>query len=163
MKYFLLLVFVIFSFDINAQTINNNKIENVKELIVNNPNTNISIAKLIINESLPTKMYLIKIIQKDSANWWYTSIYLGNNNLKLPVFGVDLNFKFNNHPDSVGRKGAAVEMDLYYGFTDPLNYQYKSAQIIRRFNNALVVVFFFKSRKRLFTTISGIDGLLPID
>lgn len=142
----------------------NNQIQTVGSITVDKRATvNFSIAKIVVNQTIETKLYFIKSTQeKDKSGYYITSIYVGNKD-RLPYFGADLRVDFDNPIDSAGQSGFSSALGLEFGITGPKTYIFKASQINRYINSTLVAVFFFKSKEKISFTITGLDGNLPIE
>ncbi|GGH66890.1 hypothetical protein GCM10011379_21540 [Filimonas zeae] len=139
-----------------SQNVNNTYIKEAET--VNVYSGNVTIGKVIINESLATKLYILSSKQyRDSSGYFVTVIALGNNE-KVPVFGVDLDFRFDKPILSANANlmGMSVQESTS---ENRRNYKLTAAQL-NRYPDGIrnVVDLEFKSMFEVKFTIKGVSG-----
>lgn len=159
MKSLLIIAIALFSLDAFSQNTYINKIREVEELNIYGTKTNISIGKLIVNNSLKPKVILVQYTQQiatDSTQYWLTC-FLFKTADSLPFLNLSLDFKFDK---SIVRcwgeyNGVGIGNDQQILSQDKTDFKYLATQI-----NSDWVGVKILSRYRIYTTLSGVDGIL---
>ena len=161
MKYYLthLLIFVtIFSF---AQQPKVNNIKEVKTLNIYGGNNKTVIGKIIVNQTLQTKIFLINYSQTKDSLGIYTTIFNLGNNENFPLFGGNFSLQFDKPVISADGSPLSSGMSISTSLdADKMNYTFKAGQINRPFEGNILISFVIKSTQSTLVTIKGIDGVL---
>lgn len=161
MKYYLtylLICSTLFSF---AQQPKVNNIKQVKTLNIYGKGNKTVIGKLIVNQTLQTKIFLINSYQtKDTLGIYTTTIDLGNNE-NVPLFGGDFSLEFDTPVISAEGKPHSMGMNISTTLNeDHTNFSYKIGQVNRPFGGGNILLsFVIKSTKKILVTIKGLDGI----
>ncbi|SDT60988.1 hypothetical protein SAMN05216490_4310 [Mucilaginibacter mallensis] len=163
MRSFFTIMLSAFLFHASAQNTYNNKIGEVKELKIYGSDAKIVIGKIIVNETLETKLYLINSTQlKDDSNYYVTKFNFGNNQ-SVALFGAKITMKFNKPVLFVNFGGFSTATAMGFGISaDKTSYVFKAQQINRDPDNHVIITFIIKSKERITTEVSGVDGILSI-
>ena len=118
------------------------------------------IAKVITDPNTISKLFLIKSIQKqDSANNYVTHFYLGNKETG-PLQNIRLLLKFSKSVNSV-EPSFTTSFNSLNGLAEDHNtYVFKAGRLERDAGSVIVISFTIKSKDRIVTEISGLDGIL---
>lgn len=137
-----------------------NNINEVKTLNIYGSNTKNIIGKIIVNQTLQTKVFLLTYSQKKDSLGIYTTIINLGNNENLPLFGVKVMLKFNKPVISID-PNMTVAFTISSGFNDTnTEFIFSAQQINRPFEGNNILTFIIKSNEPVLTTIFGIDGFL---
>jgi hypothetical protein len=157
MKQLLIVLFCFLVLDAKSQS----KTDEVKVLNVYGSNASFVIGKLIINKSVKTNLFLLKSTQKkDTSNHYVTTFYLGNKDT-IAVAGVKIIMKFSKPVKAVMPSFSAA-FNVVDGISDDhISYIFKAGQLNRDSGSVVVISFRIKSKDKITTEISGLDGVLP--
>lgn len=159
MKFYLTILSLIISsmtFGQKNATVINNDIQNVKTLkIYGNGKT--VIGKIIMNQTLKTKVLLLKTDQfKDTLTGLFTTIVELGNKDNIPLFGVNITLKFDKPYLSIDAHCTAMSVSESRS-NDQKEFIFEAGQI--NLNNfGPMLQFEIKSKEKIVYTISGIDG-----
>lgn len=118
------------------------------------------IAKVILNNSSTSKLFLLKSIQReDSGNNYVTTLYLGNKETTA-VLDIRLLMKFSKPVDNVSPSFSTAFNNVNGLSDDHITYAFKSGRLDRDPGSAVVISFMIKSKEKVVTEISGLDGVL---
>ena len=118
------------------------------------------IAKVLINGNSKNSLFLIKTIQKEeSANNYVTTIYFGNKEAG-PLADIRILLKFSKPVISVMPHFTTAFKSINGLAEDHNTYAFKAGRLERDAGSAIVIYFTIKSKDRLITEISGLDGIL---
>lgn len=159
MKYYLtplVLFSTLLSF---AQQPKVNNIKQVKTLNIYGNGNKTVIGKLIVNQTLETKIFHISSYQtKDSLGIYTTTINLGNNE-NVPLFGGNFSLHFDNPVISV--EGHCNGMNISTSIDgEKKTFTFKAGQINRPFQGNILLSFEIKSTQKTLVTLNGVDGQL---
>lgn len=159
MKYYLtfLLIFsALFSF---AQQPKVNNIKQVKTLNIYGNGNKTVIGKLIVNQTLETKIFYISSYQtKDTLGTYTTTINLGNNE-NVPLFGGNFSLQFDN--PVISAEGHCNGMNISTSLdAEKKNFTFKAGQINRPFQGNILISFEIKSSQKILVTLNGVNGQL---
>jgi hypothetical protein len=154
MKRLLIIILCLGVIDARSQSISH-----VKELNVYGENGKSVIGKVITGTSVKTNLFLLHAIQKkDSANNYIITFYLGNKET-APLLNARVLMKFS-------RRVIAVTPAFSTAFTstsglsdDHLTYAFKAGRLERDPGSVVIISFTIKSKERVVTEISGLDGI----
>lgn len=119
------------------------------------------IAKVIVNSPASSKLFLIKSIQKkDTTNSYITTFYLGNKETG-PLLDERILFKFNKPVTSVTPSFSSAFHNMDGLAEDHNTYVFKAGRLERDAGSVIVISFVIKSKDRVITEISGLDGVIP--
>ncbi|WP_426668609.1 hypothetical protein ACPPVU_20540 [Mucilaginibacter sp. McL0603] len=119
------------------------------------------IAKVIVNSPASSKLFLIKSIQKkDSANNYVTTFYLGNKEAG-PLLDTRILLKFSKPVISVTPSFSAAFHNMDGLAEDHNTYVFKAGRLERDAGSVIVISFVIKSKDRVITEMSGLDGIIP--
>jgi hypothetical protein len=160
MKQLLIVVLCFSMLYAKGQNTNRSKTTGVKELNIYGSNANF-VGKLIINTSVKTNLFLLKSTQKkDTSNNYITKFYLGNRDT-IPITGVKILMKFSKPVKAVMPSFSAA-FNVINGISDDhISYIFKAGQLNRDAGSVIVISFTIKSKDKIATEISGLDGVLP--
>jgi len=118
------------------------------------------IGRLSINAAAPGRLLLLKSIQKkDTSASYITTFYLGNKD-KAPLDRVNIVMKFSK-PVSVVTPAFSSAFNQVGGLSDDhITYLFKAARLNRDPGSVVVISFTIKSKDKITTDISGLDGVL---
>ena len=157
MKGLLIAVFYFYAFAVAAQS----KTSEAKELNVYARDGKTVIAKVIINSPASSKLFLIKSIQKkDTANSYSTTFYLGNKETG-PLLDTRILLRFSKPVTSVTPSFSAAFHNMDGLAEDHNTYVFKAGRLERDAGSVIVISFVIKSKDRVITEISGLDGIIP--
>ena len=138
-----------------------NNIQEVKQLNIYGNNNKTVIGKVLINETLDTKVYLLAYEEKTDTIGNYITILKFGNNEKVPLFGTDIVLQFDSPVISVNPQIASVAMSEGWGYNaDKTAFEYKAGQLNRPYEGNTILTLTILSKKKIFTTIHGIEGIL---
>ena len=157
MKGLLVAVLCFYAFAAIAQS----KTSEGKELNVYARDGKIVIAKVIVNSPASSKLFLIKSIQKkDTANGYITTFYLGNKGTG-PLLDTRILLRFNKPVTTVTPSFSASFNHMDGLADDHTTYVFKAGRLERDAGSVIVISFVIKSKDRVVTEISGLDGVIP--
>nr|WP_294793326.1 hypothetical protein [uncultured Mucilaginibacter sp.] len=161
MKYFAtFLLLTVSSLAFAQQKKITNNIDVVTNLNINGNDTKVSIGKIIIQETLQTKLYLIKSEQKRDSTGYLTTFYFGNNE-RLPLFGTAILIKLDSKIITVNLQLAGLAMYVTRGIqSDNKSYLLKAQQINRDADSSTIIVITVKTENQIHADIYGLDGVL---
>jgi len=161
MKYYLSIFLTITTLVSFAQQPKINNINEVKTLNIYGGNNKTVIGKIIVNQTLQTKIFLINYSQtKDSSGIYTTIINLGNNE-NVPLFGGNISLYFDKPVISAEGSPLSSGMNILTSLdANKMNYSFKAAQINQPFEGNILISFVIKSTQKTLVTIKGIDGVL---
>ncbi len=118
------------------------------------------IAKVVANGATKSDLLLIKTIQEeDIFKNYVTTLYFGNKETG-PLTGTRIVLKFSKPVISV-MPHFTTAFKSVNGLSDDHNtYLFKAGRLERDAGSAIVIYFTIKSKDRIVTEISGLDGLL---
>ena len=136
------------------------KTAEVKELNVYGHDGKTLIAKVIADPNAHSNLFLIKSVQKkDSVNNFVTHFYLGNKGTG-PLLNIRLLLKFSEPVNSV-EPSFTTSFNSLNGLAEDHNtYSFKAGRLERDAGSVIVISFTVKSKDRVVTEISGLDGIL---
>jgi hypothetical protein len=118
------------------------------------------VAKVLINASTKSKLFLIKSLQRESAgNSYVTTLYFGNKETG-PLTDTRILLKFSKPVISVMPHFATAFKSINGLAEDRSTYIFKAGRLERDAGSAIVIYFTIKSKDRLITEVSGLDGIL---
>ena len=157
MKGLLTAVFCFYTITVTAQ----NKVNEGKDLNVYGRDGKTVIAKIITNSPASSKLFLIKSIQKkDTSNNYITTFYLGNKETG-PLLDTRILLKFSKPVISVTPSFSSAFHNMDGLAEDHNTYVFKAGRLERDSGSAIVISFVIKSKERVITEISGLDGIIP--
>ena len=131
-----------------------------KELNVYDRDGKTVIAKVLVDASVKSNLFLIKSVQKkDSTNNYITKFYLGNKGID-PVLNMRMLLRFNRPVVSVMPSFATAFNNMNGLSEDHNTYVFKAGRLERDPGSVIVISFTIKSKDRIVTEISGLDGVL---
>jgi hypothetical protein len=138
-----------------------NKTSEGKELNVYARDGKTVIAKVIANSPASSKLFLIKSIQKkDTANNYITTFYLGNKETG-PLLDTRILLRFSKPVTTVTPSFSAAFRNMDGLAEDHNTYVFKAGRLERDAGSVIVISFVIKSKGRVVTEISGLDGIIP--
>ena len=118
------------------------------------------IAKVLVDASVKSNLFLVKSIQKkDSIGNYITTFYLGNKET-APLLNIRLLLRFNKPVTSVMPSFTTAFNNINGLSDDHSTYVFKSGRLERDSRSAIVISFTIKSKDTIVTEISGLDGVL---
>jgi hypothetical protein len=157
MKGLLVAVLCFYTFAVAAQS----KTTEGKEFNVYARDGKTVIAKVIINSPASSKLFIIKSIQKkDTANNYITTFYLGNKETG-PLLDTRILLRFSKPVTSVTPSFSAAFHNMDGLAEDHNTYVFKAGRLERDAGSVIVISFVIKSKDRVVTEISGLDGIIP--
>jgi hypothetical protein len=138
-----------------------NKTTEAKEFNVYGRDGKSVIAKVIVNSPASSKLFLIKSIQKrDSTNNYLTTFYLGNK-ATGPLIDTRILLRFSKPVTTVTPSFSASFNHMDGLAEDHNTYVFKAGRLERDAGSVIVIWFVIKSKDRVVTEISGLDGIIP--
>ena len=132
----------------------------VKELNVYGENGKSVIGKVIVNATTTTKLFLLKSIQKkDTVNNYVTTFYFGNKET-TPLLEARILMKFSKPVIDVMPSFSAAFNSVNGLSDDHLTYVFKAGRLERDPGSVVIISFTIKSKGRVVTEISGLDGIV---
>ncbi|MDB5141560.1 MAG: hypothetical protein JWQ66_273 [Mucilaginibacter sp.] len=132
----------------------------VKELNVYGENGKSVIGKVITSTGAKTNLFLLHTIQKkDSANNYIITFYLGNKET-TPLLNVRVLMKFSRRVIAVTPAFSAAFNSVNGLSDDHLTYVFKAGRLERDPGSVVIISFTIKSKERVVTEISGLDGIV---
>ncbi len=118
------------------------------------------IAKVLVNNGVKSNLFLIKVIQKEETeNSYVTTIYLGNKGTGA-LTDTRILLKFSR-PVISAMPHFTTAFKSMNGLADDHNtYAFKAGRLERDAGSAIIIYFTIKSKDRIITEISGLDGIL---
>ncbi|MBV8391136.1 MAG: hypothetical protein JO080_15125 [Mucilaginibacter sp.] len=118
------------------------------------------IAKVLLDSAVKNNLFLIKSIQKkDSTNNYITSFYFGNKETS-PLTDIRILLEFSKPVISV-MPHFTTAFKAMNGLSDDHNtYMFKAGRLERDAGSSIVIYLTIKSKDRVVTEISGLDGVL---
>ena len=157
MKGLLVAVFCFYAFAVAAQS----KTGEGKELNIYARDGKTVVAKVIINSLASSKLFLIKSIQKkDTTNNYITTFYLGNKETG-PLLDTRILLRFSKPVNSVTPSFSTAFNNMDGLAEDHNTYVFKAGRLERDAGSVIVISFVIKSKDRVVTEISGLDGIIP--
>ena len=118
------------------------------------------IAKVLLNNNAKSNLFLIKTIQREESESSYvTTIYFGNKGTG-PLTNLRILLKFSKPVVSVMPHFTTVFKNVSGLADDHNTYLFKAGRLERDAGSAIVIYFTIKSKDRIITEISGLDGIL---
>ena len=118
------------------------------------------VAKVQVNAGTKSKLFLIKSLQRESTgNGYVTTLYFGNKETG-PLTDIRILFKFSKSVTSVMPHFATAFKSTNGLAEDHNTYSFKAGRLERDAGSAVVIYFTIKSKDRVITEISGLDGIL---
>jgi len=118
------------------------------------------VAKVLVNADTKSKLFLIKSLQRGSAaNSYITTLYFGNKETG-PLTNTRILLKFSKPVISVMPHFATAFKSTNGLAEDHNTYTFKAGRLERDAGSAIVIYFSIKSKDRIITEISGLDGIL---
>lgn len=118
------------------------------------------IAKVLVGNDSKSKLFLIKLIQREEAsNSYVTTLYFGNKETG-PLTNTRILFKFSRPVILVMPHFATAFKSVNGLAEDKSTYAFKAGRLERDAGSAVVIYFTIKSKDRIVTEVSGIDGIL---
>jgi len=118
------------------------------------------IAKVLVDASVKSNLFLVKSIRKkDSIGSYITTFYLGNKET-APLLNIRLLLRFNTPVTSVMPSFTTAFNNINGLSDDHSTYVFKSGRLERDSRSAIVISFTIKSKDTIVTEISGLDGVL---
>lgn len=118
------------------------------------------IAKVLVSSDVKSRLFLIKSIQREEgANSYFTTIYLGNKETG-PLTDLRILLKFSKPVISVMPHFTTAFKSMNGLAEDHNTYAFKAGRLERDAGSAIVIYFTIKSKDRVVTEISGLDGIL---
>lgn len=153
MRTLLIIIFCFWAFAANAQ----NK---PGEVNIYGHDGKSVIGKVLISPEVKSKLLLLKSMQKkDTSNTYTTTFYLGNKETG-PVLNARIVLQFNNPVAKVSPSFATAFNNMSGLSDDHKTYVFKAGRLDRDPGSVVVISFTIKSRERIVTEISGLDGML---
>lgn len=157
MKGLLVAVLCFYAFAVVAQS----KTSEGKELNVYARDGKTVIAEVIVNSPASSKLFIIKSLQKkDTANNYITTFYLGNKETG-PLLDTRILLRFSKPVTSVTPSFSAAFHNMDGLAEDHNSYVFKAGRLERDAGSVIVISFVIKSKDRVVTEISGLDGIIP--
>jgi hypothetical protein len=118
------------------------------------------IAKVLVDASVKSNLFLVKSIQKkDSIGNYITTFYLGNKET-APLLNIRLLLRFNKPVTTVMPSFTTAFNNINGLSDDHSTYVFKSGRLERDSRSAIVISFTIKSKDTIVAEISGLDGVL---
>jgi len=118
------------------------------------------VAKVLVNAGIKSKLFLIKSLQRESTgNSYVTTLYFGNKETG-PLTDTRILLKFSKPVISVMPHFATAFKSTNGLAEDHNTYTFKAGRLERDAGSAVVIYFTIKSKDRVVTEISGLDGIL---
>lgn len=118
------------------------------------------IAKVLPQGTAKSKLFLIKSMEKeDSVNNYVTTFYFGNKETGS-LANIRVLFKFSKPAISVMPHFQTAFNNVSGLAEDHNTYLFKAGRLERDAGSAVVIYFTIKSKDRIVTEISGLDGIL---
>lgn len=154
--WYLLFLFSFLQGYAQEKKITTNKIDNVKTLNIYGK-SKVIIGKVIINQPLSTKAYLISLSQTKDSSDTYTSIIDIDNKEKTPLFGLDITLMFDKPVLSVDP--SLIGQGSFESFSDDhLRYKLKVDQVNNQPFIDPKIRITVTGKQKFITTISGVVG-----
>lgn len=132
----------------------------IKDLSVYSRDGESVIAKVLVEAKAKGNLFLIKATQKkDSTNNYITRFYLGNKG-SGPVLHMRLLLRFTKPVIAVTPSFTTAFNNMSGLSEDHNTYTFKSGRLERDSGSVIVISFTIKSKERMVTEISGLDGIL---
>ncbi|MDB5154965.1 MAG: hypothetical protein JWR54_3716 [Mucilaginibacter sp.] len=142
-------------------TMAQSKINAAKPLNVYGRDGKTVIAKVIVNTGAASKLFLLKSVQrKDTSNNYITTFYLGNKET-TPLLDARILMKFSKPVIDVMPSFSAVFNSVSGLSDDHITYIFKAGRLDRDPGSVVVISFDIKSKDRVITEITGLDGIVP--
>jgi len=118
------------------------------------------VAKVLVNADAKSKLFLIKSLQRESSvNSYITTLYFGNK-ATGPLTDIRIQLKFSKPVISVMPHFTTAFKSMNGLSEDHNTYLFKAGRLERDAGSAIVIYFTIKSKDRIITEISGLDGIL---
>ena len=118
------------------------------------------VAKVLVSNERKSHLFLVKLIQReDSANNYLTTLYFGNKETG-PLTDIRILLKFSKAVISVMPHFATAFKSMNGLAEDHNTYTFKAGRLERDADSAIVIYFTIKSKERIVTEVSGLDGIL---
>jgi hypothetical protein len=157
MKRLLIIMLCFYALGAIAQS----KTNTAKQLNVYGRDGKTVIGRVIVNTTSASKLFLLKSTQKkDSANNYITTFYLGNKET-TPLLDARILMKFSKPVIDVMPTFSAAFNSLSGLSDDHITYIFKAGRLDRDPGSVVVISFDIKSKDRVITEISGLDGIVP--
>ena len=118
------------------------------------------VAKVLVKPGTKSKLFLIKSLQRESSgNIYITTLYFGNKETG-PLTDTRILLKFSKPVISVMPHFATAFKSTDGLAEDHNTYTFKAGRLERDAGSAIVIYFTIKSKERIITEISGLDGIL---
>lgn len=117
------------------------------------------IGKILVNAGIPTKLLLLKSVQKkDTSDNYSTTFYLGNKET-TPLLDARILMKFNKAVIAVKPEFSAAFNSMNGLADDRMTYSFKAGRLDRDPGSVVIISFTVKSKEKVITEISGLDGI----
>lgn len=117
------------------------------------------VAKVLVNNDIKSHLFLIKSLQReDSANNTITTLYFGNKETG-PLTGTRILLKFSKPVVSVMPHFTTAFKSMNGLAEDHNTYTFKAGRLERDAGSVVVIYFTIKSKERVITEVSGLDGI----
>ncbi|MDO3625871.1 hypothetical protein [Mucilaginibacter sp. BT774] len=118
------------------------------------------VARVLVNANVKSKLFLIKSLQRESTgNSYVTTLYFGNKETG-PLTDTRILLKFSKPVISVMPHFATAFKSMNGLAEDHNTYTFKAGRLERDAGSAIVIYFTIKSKDRIVTEVSGLDGIL---
>ncbi|MBS1521248.1 MAG: hypothetical protein JST50_09635 [Bacteroidetes bacterium] len=118
------------------------------------------VAKVLVSSNLKSHLFLIKSLQReDSSSNYITTLYFGNKETG-PLTDTRILLKFSKPVISVMPHFATAFKSINGLAEDHNTYTFKAGRLERDAGSAIVIYFTIRSKDRIITEISGLDGIL---
>lgn len=153
MKQLLIILLCFVTLNAGAQT------AGTKELNIYSNNGRAVIGKLIVNTAAESKLFLLTATQrKDSSNHYITTFYFGNKE-KTPLSSVKILMKFSKPVVGVSPSYSMAFNNVKGISDDHTAYFFKAGPLNRDPGSVVVISFVIKSKDKISTEITGLDGV----
>ncbi|HEY9004154.1 MAG TPA: hypothetical protein VIM89_22535 [Mucilaginibacter sp.] len=118
------------------------------------------VARVLVNGNLKSHLFLVKSLQReDSSNNYITTLYFGNKETG-PLTNTRILLKFSKPVISVMPHFTTAFKSMNGLAEDHNMYTFKAGRLERDAGSAIVIYFTIKSKDRIITEVSGLDGIL---
>ncbi|MDB5022289.1 MAG: hypothetical protein JWP78_44 [Mucilaginibacter sp.] len=144
-----------------SDTMGQSQTNTVKQLNVYGRDGKMVIGKVMVNTAAATKLFLLKSVQKkDTSNNYITTFYLGNKET-APIPDARISMKFSKPVTEVMPSFSAAFNSVNGLSDDHITYIFKAGRLDRDPGSVVVISFAVKSKGKVVTEISGLDGIIP--
>ena len=118
------------------------------------------VAKVLVNNNSKNNLFLVKSIQREeTTNSYVTTLYFGNKEAG-PLTDIRILLQFGKPVISVMPHFTTAFKSMNGLSEDHNTYVFKAGRLERDAGSAIVIYFTIKSKGRVITEISGLDGIL---